>query len=179
MSGALSHSPGDLLAARIAAGGLVLGSVFGLAGTFVASPTHQATLWAIDAVALVVAAALLTLIFLRTGAVIVAAGFLVFAIGEGVLLSGTAAGPAGSVPEFAAGIGLWAAALGLISLPPVAPPALRVLGVLGAVLFAWISLRIYAGAALLPTSSPFPFFAYPVLVATLLGWAWCLVRASR
>jgi hypothetical protein len=38
--------------------------------------------------------------------------------------------------------------------------------------------RIYAGEALLPTASPLPFFAYPILVATFLGWAWMLVRAD-
>jgi hypothetical protein len=45
---------------RIAAAGLVVGAVFGLAGTLVASPHVQATLWAIDSVALVVATSLLT-----------------------------------------------------------------------------------------------------------------------
>jgi hypothetical protein len=37
-------------------------------------------------------------------------------------------------------------------------------------------MRIYAGEMLLPTASRLPFFAYPFLVATLLGWAWVLVR---
>jgi hypothetical protein len=59
----------------------------------------------------------------------------------------------------------------------MAGTALRALGLLGATLFAWTSLRIYGGSALLPTSSPFPFYAYPVLMATLLGWAWRLVQA--
>ena len=78
---------------RIAALGLVVGSVFGLAGTFVASQQVQASLWVIDSVALVIATSLLAMKYFRAGADVVAAGFLVFAIGEGVLLSGTAAGP--------------------------------------------------------------------------------------
>jgi len=45
-----------------------------------------------------------------------------------------------------------------------------------ACLFAITAGRIYAGEVLLPTSSPLPFFAYPFLVATLLGWGWMLVR---
>ena len=53
------------------------------------------------------------------------AGFLVFAVGEGVRLSGTAVGPAASVPAFAAGTALWAAALALISAPPPLPWWLR------------------------------------------------------
>jgi hypothetical protein len=43
-------------------------------------------------------------------------------------------------------------------------------------LFAITAGRIYAGEVLLPTSTPLPFFAYPFLVATLLGWAWMLLR---
>lgn len=155
-----------------------MGAVFGLAGTFVASWHLQASLWAIDSVALVIATSLLALRYLRAGADVVAAGFLVFAIGEGVLLSGTAAGPTASVPAFAAGTALWAAALALISAPPRLPWWLRVLGGGAACMFAITAGRIYAGEALLPTSSPLPFFAYPFLVATLLGWAWVLLRAQ-
>jgi hypothetical protein len=161
---------------RIAAGGLLVGAVFGLAGTFATSWHVQASLWAIDSVALVIATSLLTLRYLRAGAEIVAAGFLVFAIGEGVLLSGTAAGPVASVPAFAAGTALWAAALALTSAPPLLPGWLRVLGGVAACMFAITAGRIYAGEALLPTSSPLPFFAYPFLVTTLLGWAWVLLR---
>jgi hypothetical protein len=51
-----------------------------------------------------------------------------------------------------------------------------VLGGGAACLFAITAGRIYSGEALLPTSSPLPFFAYPFLVATLLGWAWTLMR---
>ena len=154
----------------------MVGAVFGLAGTFTTSAHVQASLWAIDSVALVIATSLLALRYFRIGADIVAGGFLVFAIGEGVLLSGTAAGPTASVPAFAAGIALWAAALALISAPPLLPGWLRVLGGVAACLFVITAGRIYAGEALLPTSSPLPFLAYPFLVATLLGWAWVLQR---
>jgi hypothetical protein len=162
----------------IAAGGLLVGAVFGLAGTLVASPTLQASLWAIDSVALVVATSLLALRYFRAGVDVVAAGFLVFAIGEGVLLSGTAAGPIASVPAFAAGTALWAGALALISAPRQLPWWTRGLGGGTACLLAITAGRIYAGEALLPTSSPLPFFAYPFLVATLLGWAWVLLRGQ-
>lgn len=161
---------------RFAAGGLLVGAGFGLAGTLVASPELQASLWAIDSVALVIATSLLTLKYSRAGSEIVSAGFLVFAIGEGVLLSGTAAGPRASVPAFAAGAALWAAALALISAPGGLSGWLRLLGGVAACLFAITAGRIYTGEVLLPTSSPLPFFAYPFLVATLLGWAWMLLR---
>ena len=161
---------------RIAAAGLLVGAVFGLAGTLVDSTHLQAGLWAIDSVGLVIAASLLALKYFRVGADIVAGGFLVFAIGEGVLLSGTAAGPSGSVPAFDDGTALWAAALALVSAPRQMPPWLRLLGGVAAVLFALTAARIYAGAGLLPTSSPLPFFAYPFFAATQLGWAWIVSR---
>jgi hypothetical protein len=163
---------------RIAAMGLVIGGALGLAGTFAGSPTLQATLWAIDSVGLVVAAALLALKYARMGWEVPAGGFLVFAIGEGVLLSGTAAGPAGSVPAFAAGTALWAAGLALVSAPRLFPGWLRLLGGIAAALFVVTALRIYGGAPLLPTAAPLPFFAYPFLVATLFGWAWVTARGA-
>jgi hypothetical protein len=55
------------------------------------------------------------------------------------------------------------------------PAAARVLGVLTALLFVVTSLRIFAGELLLPTSSPMPFFVYPVFVATLGSWIWTLL----
>jgi hypothetical protein len=76
----------------IATAGLVLGGLFGIAGTMV-TPPLQAMLWAIDGAGLVVATVLLTIKCFRTGNDIVAGGFLVFAIGEGVLLSSAAADP--------------------------------------------------------------------------------------
>lgn len=161
---------------RTAVAGLLAGAAFGLAGTLVKSPHAQASLWAIDSVGLVTATSLLALKYFRAGAEMVAGGFLVFAIGEGVMLSGTAAGLSGSVPAFAAGTALWAAALALISVPRLLPPWLRFLGAVTACLFGITAARIYAGEPLLPTSSPLPFFGYPFLVGTLLGWAWMLTR---
>jgi hypothetical protein len=161
---------------RIAAGGLLVGAGFGLVGTLVSSPQLQASLWAIDSVGLVLAASLLAVKYLRAGSELLAAGFLVFAIGEGVLLSGTAAGSTASVPAFAAGIALWAAALAVISASPHFAPWLRLLGGVAAALFAVTAGRVYAGEVLLPTATPLPFFAYPFLVATLVGWAWTLLR---
>ena len=162
----------------IATAGLGLGAVFGLAGTLVESASLRQIFWAIDGVGLIVAAALLTVKFFRRGEDCVAAGFLVFALGESLLVSGTAAGLAGSVPSFAGGVALWAAALLLISLPPVFAAWVRLAGVLAAALFIVVASRIFWGAVLLPTSSPLPFFAYPFLVLTLVGWMAALVRGE-
>jgi hypothetical protein len=165
-------NPANMLAAF----GLGLGAVFGLAGTIVAQPNLQAILWAIDSAGLVMACALLALKFFKKDKEIVAAGFLVFAIGEGVLLSGTAAGPAGSVPSFGAGTALWATALLLISIPKELPLWVRLVGVIASILFAITAARIFWGEQLLPTASPLPFFAYPFLVITFVGWISVLLR---
>jgi hypothetical protein len=129
----------------VAAFGLSLGAVFGMAGTFVVQPNLQALLWAIDGAGLVMAAALLSLKYFRTGQDFVAAGFLVFAIAEAVLLSGTAGGLAASVPSFGAGSALWATALLLISIQRQFPPVVRLSGLGSAVLFAVVAARIFLG----------------------------------
>jgi hypothetical protein len=159
----------------IAAVGLALGAVFGLAGTIVTQPNLRATSWGIDSVGLVMAATLLTLKFFRKGNDLVAAGFLVFAIGEGVILSGTAGSLIGSVPSFAAGTALWATALLLISIPKEFSIGVRLTGIATSILFAITAVRIFWGEQLLPTSRPLPFFAYPFLVTTFIGWIWALL----
>lgn len=162
----------------VAAIGLALGGVFGLIGTIVTEQNLRAAAWGIDSVGLVVATALLALKFFRKGNDFVAAGFLVFAIGEGVMLSGSAASLAESVPAFAAGTALWSAALFLTSVPKEFAAWVRLVGVIAAVLFAIVAARIFWGEQILPTASPLPFFAYPFLVLTFAGWIWTLLRAD-
>jgi hypothetical protein len=162
----------------VAAIGLALGAVLGMAGTLVAQPSLRNLFWGIDGLGLVVAAALLSLKFFRKGSDFVAAGFLVFAIGEAVMLSGTAAGLSGSVPAFAAGTALWAASLLLISIPREFPILVRVVGIASSILFAITATRIFWGEQLLPTSSPLPFFGYPFLVFTFIGWIWTLLKEA-
>ncbi|PYM14938.1 MAG: hypothetical protein DMD81_16565 [Candidatus Rokuibacteriota bacterium] len=160
----------------VAAVGLGVGAVFGLAGTFVPQDSLRQLFWAIDGVGLIVATALLTVKFLRRGSDFVAAGFLVFAIGESLLVSGTAAGLAGSVPSFGGGVALWAAALLLVSVPKEFATWVRAAGIVGSLLFLTVAARIFWGELLLPTSAPLPFYAYPVLVITFIGWIWTLVK---
>jgi hypothetical protein len=163
----------------VAAFGLALGALFGMAGTFVVQPHLQALLWAIDGAGLVMATALLALKYFRTEQDLVAAGFLVFAIAEAVILSGTAGGPVASVPSFAAGTALWAVALLLISIPRQFPPAVRCVGLVSALLFVIVAIRIFQGEQFLPTSAPLPFYAYPFLVVTFVGWIWSLLREGK
>jgi hypothetical protein len=150
----------------IASVGLTLGGGFGLAGTFAGQANLRNLAWEIDGLGLIVATSLLAIKFFRKGCDAIAAGFLVFAIGESVMLSGMAAGLEGSVPAFAAGTALWATAMLLISFP------------------AEFSLRFDSRASLLPfysLSPPRKFFGalrprlrcrfwLPFLVITFAGW---------
>lgn len=162
----------------VAAIGLALGGVFGLVGTVVTQQSLRAASWGIDGVGLVVATALLALRFFGKGNDCVAAGFLVFATGEGVMLSGTAATLAESVHSFGAGTALWSAALLLTSVPKEFAGWIRLVSIIGAILFAITAARIFWGEPVLPTSSPLPFFAYPFLVLTFVGWSWTLLKAA-
>jgi hypothetical protein len=160
----------------LASVGLALGGALGLAGTFAPSASLRGIAWGIDGAALVMASSLLVVHFYKLGQEIVAAGFLVFAVGEGIILSGAAMDLATSVPSFGAGASLWSVALLLISVPHTFPRFVRILGIIAAVLFAATSGQIFAGIQVLPTSHPLPFFAYPVFVATLIGWILTLLK---
>lgn len=155
-----------------------MGSVFGLAGTFVPSAAVRGLLWGLDGVALVVAAALLTFHYFRKGDDVVAAGFFVFALGETLVLSSAAMDLRGSGPVFGGGVSLWAASLFLLSAPSVATTWVRVVGVIAGTLFTIVAVQLFFGSALTPLSQPLPFFAYPFLVATLVGWAWERFRVT-
>jgi hypothetical protein len=163
----------------VAAIGLALGAIFGLIGTVVSDQTVRAASWAIDSVGLVVATSLLAIKSFREGCDFAAAGFLTFAIGEAVMLSGTASTVEASVPAFAAGTALWSAALALTSVPKRFAGWIRIIAMVGAVLFAITSARIFLGERILPITSPLPFFAYPFLVLTFIGWIWTLLTEKE
>jgi len=152
--------------------GLVVGAVLGMAGTFAPTAALRGLAWGLDGTALVLAAALLTIHHFRKDNDLVAAGFLVFVVGQTLVLSGSAMDIVASVPFFAAGAGLWATSLVLISAPSVMPRWVRGVGFIAAFLFTLVALQVFSGRELTPLSQPLPFFAYPFLVATLFGWAW-------
>lgn len=160
----------------IAPGCLVLGAVFGMAGTFVPSASLRGLLWGIDGIALIAATSLLAVHHVRRGNDAVAAGFFVFAAGETLILASSAMELTGGSPVFGAGVGLWAASLTLISLPNVMPRWVRAVAFVGALLFAIVALQIFAGRPVTALSRPLPSFAYPFLAATLFGWAWSHYR---
>jgi hypothetical protein len=149
-----------------------------MAGTFVAQPNIQAVLWALDGAGLVMAAALLTLKYFRTGHDLVAGGFLVFAIAGGradVGNGGRSRRKRACVCGGHCAVGARAPAH-QHSEAIRAGCDVRLLGTVSAILFAIVAARIFWGEQLLPTSSPLPFYAYPFLVMTFMGWIWSLLR---
>jgi hypothetical protein len=162
----------------VAAMGLVIGAVLGIAGTFAPSASLRGLAWGVDGTALIVASALLAVHHFRRGNDLAAAGFLVFVAGEALILSGAAMALEASAPSFAAGVALWAASLALVGASSTMPVVIRGVGFIGALLFTVVAVRIFMGATLTPLSEPLPFFAYPFLAATLLGWAWVHYRGA-
>jgi hypothetical protein len=156
--------------------GLVSGAVLGLLGTFMPSDSLRGLLWGIDGTALIVATALLTVHHLRRGNEVLAAGFLVFVVGETLILASAAMDLVVGSPVFGAGVALWAASLTLVSLSNVMRSWIRFVGGVAALLFAVVAVQVFMGRALTPLSQPLPFYAYPFLVVTLFGWAWTHYR---
>ena len=161
----------------VAAAGLVTGALLGMAGSFVPSANLRGLAWGVDGIAIIVACALLVMHHVREGNVQLAAGFLVFLAGETLIVSGSAMDLVASGPSFAAGAGLWSAALALISASPIVAALIRVTGAIASILFAVTAVQMFGGGGLTSLSKPLPFFAYPFLAITLFGWAWDHVRS--
>ena len=81
----------ERLTTRIAALGLFTGGILGMVGSLVSSTAVRGLAWGIDGIALIVATALLTIYFFRKGYDSLAAGFLIFVVGEILILSCNAA----------------------------------------------------------------------------------------
>ena len=156
--------------------GLLLGGILGMAGTFVADPKLRAVFWAIDGLGLIVATAILALKNFRAGNDAVAAGFLIYSIGESVMLSGTSQPLDAMVPSFGAGAALWAVALLMTAIPRRFAIWVRVVSVIAAIAFGTTFAEILWGVHILPTSSPLPGLGYPFMVLAYIGWIWTLVR---
>ncbi len=156
---------------------LVVGGILGMVGSFAPSAIRGIA-WGLDGTALIIGTALLAVYQIKHGNELSAAGFLVFVTGQTLVVSGSAMELTASSPLFAAGVGLWAAALAIISSSSSILIFVRITGFIASLLFAVTALEIYGGLVLTPLSKPFPFFAYPFLVLTLFGWAWIHYRSN-
>lgn len=156
--------------------GLAAGGVFGIAGTFVSSAQLRSAFWGFDGIGVIVATAILGIRYFRAGSDARAAGFLIFAIGESVMQSGTSLPLEGMLPSFCAGTALWSTALLLTAIPKGFAVWIRIVSVIAAVVFAVTSARILWGEQILPTAAPLPAAGYPFLVLAFVGWIWTLMR---
>lgn len=161
----------------VASVSLVIGAILGLVGSFSPS-TVRGIFWGLDGTALVLGSALLAVHHIKLGNEQLAAGFLVFLVGQTLVVSGLAMELTRSSATFAAGAGLWAAGLALVSASSTHPIAVRIIGAIASIMLAATALQIFGGIALTPLSKPLPFAAFPFLVLTLFGWAWVHYRSG-
>ena len=164
----------------ISAAGLLLGCVSGIAGSVVPSATFRSLAWALDSGALILAGALLAMYYLRKGYVIMAAGYLIFLIGETVVFSCCATNLDDNISAFGTGTFLWATSISILSTQKIFPLFIRCTGMTSAALFFVVSLLIITGHPVNALTKPLPFYAYPFYAITLAGWAWTsLTKHSR
>lgn len=158
--------------------GLFIGGISGLAGSFAPSASLRSLAWGIDGVGLVFAGATLTIYYFRKELDMTAVGFLLFAIGEALILSSSGISLDDDRSSFAAGTSLWAASLFVISFQKTFPLFVRCTGLLAAILFSVVSVQIFTDKPLNALTRPLPFYAYPIFVITIFGWAWMLLRKN-
>src|SRR5262245_59689659 len=89
--------------------GLVTGVLVGLMGVFVSTTSVRGILWGLDGVCLVLSGGLLAVIHFRKNNDLMAAGFLVFTIGQSLILGTAAMYVSDGSALFAAGTSLWSA----------------------------------------------------------------------
>jgi len=160
----------------IAVIGLLVGCVLGVAGSIVPSDTFRNLAWALGSAGIITACGLLTMYYFRKGWDGVAAGFLLLAIGESVVFSSCATNLDDNIASFGAGTFLWALSMATLSLQKIFPLFVRFTGSIAAVLFALVSVLIFTGHPVNALAKPLPFLAYPFYAATLVGWAWTILR---
>jgi hypothetical protein len=156
--------------------GLLVGCILGVAGSVVPSDSFRNLAWATGSAGIIVASGLLAIFYFRKGYDIVAAGFLILALGESVVFSSCATSPGDNIPSFGAGSFLWALSIAILSLQKFFPLIVRFTGIVAALLFASVSVSIFTGQQVNALTKPFPFLAYPFYAATLVGWVWTLLR---
>lgn len=160
----------------IAAIGLLVGCILGVAGSVVPSDTFRNLAWAAGSAGIILAGALLTIWYFRKGWDGVAAGYLLLVLGESVVFSSCATNLDDNIPSFGAGTFLWALSMATLSFQKTFPVFVRFTGIVAAGLFATVSLLIFTNYPVNALARPLPFLAYPFYAATLVGWAWTLLR---
>ena len=158
--------------------GLLVGCVLGMAGSMIPNSTFRNVAWATGSGGIILAGALLAMRFFRNERDAAAAGFLALAIGESVVFSSCATNLDDNISSFGAGTFLWALSIAFLSIQKIFPVFVRFTGIIAAGLFASASILIFTGHPVNALAKPLPFLAYPFYAATLVGWAWTLLRTG-
>ena len=151
--------------------GLIIGGLFGLAGSFAPNDSLRLLAWNIDGVGLTLACSLLTLDFYNKRKLMTATGFLIFAIGECFILASNSILIDTNPLRFAIGVSLWSVSTAMISSQKTFSLFLRITGMIVTILFAITAILIFINHPVHPLTKPLPFFAYPFFVITIVGWA--------
>jgi hypothetical protein len=160
--------------------GLAIGAVLGFGGNFLPVGPQQSVAYALSSLGIIMGSALLTVWFARQGKSIIAVGFALLALAEGIILSGPfllAHTP--SLPgayTFAAGAALYAVALPLVSVPPAFPLWTRIAGALAAIPFAMHAMLWLLGRSPNP-SGPLASIGYVLLIVAIVGWMITILQA--
>ena len=85
-----------------------MGCILGISGSIVPSAIFRSLAWAMGSAGLILASTLLTVYYFRKGCDVVAAGFLIYAIGESVVFSSCGIDLDDNIVSFGAGTFLWA-----------------------------------------------------------------------
>lgn len=164
---------------NVIVGGLIVGALLGFVGRFLPEGMPLEGAWAVSGLGLMAAYVLLAARHTRASEDEIAAGFVLMAIGEGVLFSALASGVQGSQTAFAGGASIFFLALLLIGLPDGFALWTRAAGVIAGLLFGAAALQIYAGQEVLATTSPVVGAAYGMLTVAIVGWIIALLRGKR
>ena len=157
------------------AAGFAIGAVFGMTGNVLPAGAPQDVAWVVSSLGLMMSSALFAAWFARRGHDIVAVGFALFALAEGVIVSGGTPTDPGGEASFAGAAALYALALLLIGVPAVLPVWTRIVGSLAAAPFGVHGLLWRLGEA--PESSgPFAGAGYMLLTIAVVGWIVSVLR---
>lgn len=162
----------------IAAVGLAIGAIFGIAGSIFTAPVAQIVLYEISSIGLTAGCALLAVKFVREEKDLVATGFLLLAIAEAVMTAGASLGQTGGQPSFAAGMALYVPAFLFISLPDTFPTWCRFTAMAACIPFGIAAATIFLGGQV-PSTSALPGAGYALLVASIVGWILTLWRKNE
>lgn len=168
-----TNSNGNLIASI----GLAAGALFGMSGQVFTEPVTQTCLFVISGAAFTMGLVLLTFKYLRQKNDIVAAGFLLFSIGEAISTAATAADEKTALSAFAACMLFYIMGFLLVCLPATFPNWVRITGLVSATLFAIASTKFYLGYGI-HYNDALAGIGYGLLTITIIGWIISLLKAD-